>query len=346
VAVLLAGGVLLGFAALVIDVGQIYAEREELVTGADAAALAIGRACSNDRPECANESAILSLASSYANANASDGVSNVLEVCGDLPGRLSPCTAGPANLTRCLGTAPPGSTAFVEVRLSTQVGDGLVLPPVFAQTLVGNEGYDGAAVRACARVSWERINVFGLTVSTCEFADAPSPSGPPYGPGDEHVVQFQTDSYGRCGPGIPGRWDSASHAGYLDANGQCLTDVPGDGEMWGDEPPDLGPYEPPCGRAALDALINSGQPVWVPVHDAHRHVGSRTVYRVLSVAKFVVTGYYFGNDPDEQRRSVLTGALPCQSSPGRPHSCISGVFAGPSQPLHTIADDAIVKLIG
>jgi hypothetical protein len=347
VAVLLAGGVLLGFGALAIDVGFIYAEREELVTGSDAAALAVGRACANDRPECANEAAILALVSTYANANASDGLSNVVEVCGLLSGRLAPCTAMPANLARCLGAAPTDATEFVEVRLSTLLDGGrLALPPVFAQTLVGNEDFEGATVRACARVSWERINVLGLTVSTCERAGAPTPSGPPYGPAAEHTVNFQTGAQGRCGPGIPGHWDSASHAGYLDANGQCFTDVPDDGEMWGNEPPDVGRYAPPCGRAALDALIASGEPVWVPVHDAHRHVGSRTAYRVTSVAKFVLTGYYFGNDPDEQKHSVLTGALPCQSSPGQPHSCISGVFVGPSQPLHTIAAGAIVRLIG
>src|ERR1043165_3858879 len=45
VAILLGGGVLLGFAALVVDVGQLYAEREELQSGADAAALAVAKAC-------------------------------------------------------------------------------------------------------------------------------------------------------------------------------------------------------------------------------------------------------------------------------------------------------------
>jgi hypothetical protein len=347
VAVLLAGGVLLGFAALVIDVGLIYAEREELVTGADAAALAVGRACSNDRPECADEAAILNLVSNYANANASDGVSNVLEVCGQLPGRLTACTAAPNNLTRCLGGAPPDPTAYVEVRLSTQVGDGLVLPPAFAQTLTGNEGYDGTAVRACARVSWERIDVLGLTVSTCEFEDAPIPNGgPPYGADDEYVVQFLTGHHGGCAGAVgAGSWGHADHAGYLDANGACRTEVPEDAEMWGDEPISA-PYEPSCPKAALDALIASGRPVWVPVHDAHRHVGPRTAYRVVSVAKFVVTGYYFGDDPDEQKKSVLSDALPCESSPSQDRSCISGVFVGPSQPVYSLAGDAIVRLVG
>jgi hypothetical protein len=345
VAVLLAGGVLLGFAALVVDVGQIYAEREELLTGADAGALAVGRACSNDRPECANEAAILNLVSTYANANASDGVSNVLEVCGELPGKLPPCSLAPANLTRCLGEAP-ASAPFVEVRLSTQVGDALALPPAFAQAMLGNEGYDGAAVRACARVSWERIGVLGLTVSTCELADAPTPDGTSYGSDDEYVVQFLAGHHSDCsGVVAVAPWGHADHAGYLDASGACLTQVPEDAEMWGNEPISA-PYGPPCSTAALDALIASGQPVWVPVHDAHRHLGTRTAYRVVGVAKFVVTGYYFGDEPDEQKKSELADALPCESTPSQDRSCISGVFLGESHPLYNLAGDAIVRLVG
>jgi hypothetical protein len=345
VAVLLAGGVLLGFAALVIDVGFIYAEREELITGSDAAALAVGRACANDRPECADEPAILNLVSTYANANAGDGLANVMEVCGRLSGRLSPCGPMPANLTRCIGDEPPDPTEFVEVRLSTLLEGGrLALPPVFAQTMVGNADYDGTSVRACARVSWERVDVLGLTVSTCELDDAPIPAGAPFGPRDEYVVNFLTGAHGPCGA-VQFPWRRARHAGLLDADGQCRTNVPEDGEMGGPEPISA-PYRPSCSTSALDALIASGQPVWVPVHDAHLRFGSRGEYRVVSVAKFVVTGYYFGDRPSERRRSVLTGTLPCESTPTQDFSCISGVFVGQSQPLYSLAGDAIVKLVG
>jgi hypothetical protein len=347
VAVLLAGGVLLGFAAIVIDIGFIYAEREELVTGADAAALAVGRECANDRAKCSSEAEIVSLVSSYANANASDGAANVLEVCGRLPGRLGSCPAAPNNLTRCLGEAPPDPVRYVEVRLSTKLDDGrLLFPPMFSQTLAGGGAGAGTAVAACARVSWERINAIGLTVSTCELADAPTPDDPDYGPGDEHVVNFLDGHHGECDRVVGGGpWGHADHAGILDANSRCLTDVPDDAQAWGDEPIDP-PYRMRC-TSALNDLIATGQPVWVLVHDAHRHDGTRTAYRIVSVAKFVVTGYYFGDEPDEQRESRLTDSLPCEAI-GRDdeRSCISGVFVGESRPLYTIADDAIVRLIG
>ena len=45
IAVLIGGGVLLGMAALVVDVGQIYQNRAELQNGADAGALAVARQC-------------------------------------------------------------------------------------------------------------------------------------------------------------------------------------------------------------------------------------------------------------------------------------------------------------
>ena len=77
VAILLAGGVLLGFLALVVDVGQLYVEREELQTGADAAVLAVAKACATAAPACSSSSAVRALAQSYADANSADGRSRV-----------------------------------------------------------------------------------------------------------------------------------------------------------------------------------------------------------------------------------------------------------------------------
>src|SRR5262249_58805836 len=78
VAVLLGGGVLLGMAALVVDVGQIYQNRAELQNGADAGALAVARQCGLNN--CTNTT---TTALGYANSNSSgltghtDGVTNV-----------------------------------------------------------------------------------------------------------------------------------------------------------------------------------------------------------------------------------------------------------------------------
>jgi uncharacterized membrane protein len=56
--------------ALVVDVGQIYAERDELQRGADSAALAVAKAA-NSVPDCGHPRRVcVALLSAYANDNA------------------------------------------------------------------------------------------------------------------------------------------------------------------------------------------------------------------------------------------------------------------------------------
>src|SRR5215831_7392512 len=109
VTLLLAGGVLLGFMALVVDVGQIYGEREELQSGADAAAMGVGRACATRASDCATLDGLSAIAQHYANSNASDGISYVAVVCGRLPAVLPDCPSPATNLTACLGSPPPAN---------------------------------------------------------------------------------------------------------------------------------------------------------------------------------------------------------------------------------------------
>ena len=64
--------VLLGFAAIAVDVGMLYAERTQLRNGADAAALAIAQKCAKNVND-ADCSTTSTLARSLANSNAGDG---------------------------------------------------------------------------------------------------------------------------------------------------------------------------------------------------------------------------------------------------------------------------------
>lgn len=68
--------VLLGFAALAIDVGMLYQERAELQSGADAAVLAIAQDCATGRMDCATP---IDTAQALANANAKDDAAAVTE---------------------------------------------------------------------------------------------------------------------------------------------------------------------------------------------------------------------------------------------------------------------------
>ena len=106
VAVLLGFGVLLGSGALAVDVGRLHAEREQLQSGADAAALAVARNCVTAPSSCASQD---SVADTFASDNANDGAS-AATVCGTLTG-LSACGAAADNLTACIGS-PPSSCRY------------------------------------------------------------------------------------------------------------------------------------------------------------------------------------------------------------------------------------------
>ena len=153
VAVLLGFGVLLPVTALVIDVGSIYVESEELQSGADAAAMVVAQGCAAGKcvlaADITNERAV---ARSHASANAKDGHTAVTDICGNW-GSLPACTTqSTSQLSTCVGSKPTGN--YVEVRVATETSSGgTMLPPAFARSMVGNSTYKGTQVANCARVS-------------------------------------------------------------------------------------------------------------------------------------------------------------------------------------------------
>jgi hypothetical protein len=360
-AILLASGVLLGALALVVDVGRIYVERGELQNGADSAALAIARACAEDLPECGSKDAIEALAARYANLNAQDGHSAVDSVCGEVPGGLLPaCGAQPANLTGCLGEAPPDQ--YVEVHLSTLLGDGsTVLPPAFAQTLSGADA--GTTVGACARAAWgpADLTILAITISTCEFqedtlhgyANAGSLRST-----DERVIQFWTGAHHSCGLGP----DAPGPAGFLEGGGaNCRISMTADGWVGADTSARFVSFEPykraplACEQAIEQARADRAL-IYLPVHD--RIGGGGTSFHHVEVAPFMVTGYQFGcprscgmvsddrgpyNAVDYLERSYLTHADPC----GNPYyRCLAGAFVGEPIPVEALTGDNRIRLVG
>jgi len=339
VAILLAGGVLLGFMALVVDVGLIYVEREELQTGADAAVLAVAKACATDADQCTDSlvDGLVPLAQSYANANSPDGVSNVVDVCGRLPGVLLECGAPNSNRTDCLGSAPPEPAPYVEVRLGTELpGNRLVLPPVFAQAMAGNAGYDGAAVAACARATWvpgPDVPILAMTVSTCEFGEA-TENGTTFGL--EYAIRFLSGSFqGPC-PDPDDSFGAPREAAFLDGGGpNCERTMPADGVVNGEYVLSSTEPSPTCANR-LDQALAASEVVLIPVHDGVDHPSSGLVFRHIHLAPFVVTGYTLGPPPGTPPAGL------CASD----EWCISGLFVGSPVPLSGLAGDSIVKLIG
>jgi Flp pilus assembly protein TadG len=91
--------VLLGFGALAVDVGLLYAEKAQLQNGADAGALGIAQKCAKDTadPECSPTS---SLAKDLADKNSLDNLSNVQSVDLDLAAQKVTVTADPLEAGR------------------------------------------------------------------------------------------------------------------------------------------------------------------------------------------------------------------------------------------------------
>ena len=232
VAILIGAGVLFGMGALVVDVGQLYQNQAELQNGADAAALAIAKSC-------AEGSCTPSIATSYADANASNltgGTAYVTFVCGvNGTGTVGTGACGTGN-KHCAAN-PPTGTNYVDVETSTELANGShLLPPVFARTLAGNGNYQGTTVYSCSQAEWGVPvigNTVGITLGYCDWTEATSngttyASAPPYPPNPASlpvVIDFhdptgqETDS--NCPSGPAGQTASGNFGWTADPNSNC-----------------------------------------------------------------------------------------------------------------------------
>jgi Flp pilus assembly protein TadG len=376
VAILLASGVLLGFLALVVDVGRIYAERSTLQAGADAAALAIARDCAAASATC-DKDLVEAIAERYANANSPDGVTNVVTVCGDDNANvLTACPEPNANLTACLGE-PPDSDQWVEVRVSTELpGGGTLLPPMFAQAMAGNGGYEGADVGACARASWgPRLTILGLAISTCDYQNAMASQGGAFAPAPPYTVlpaeswEYRIDMYTpsnscRIFGGQPA-------AGFINgSDDQCEITTTSTGEVTATlftyVPLAVGPQ--PCEnriraawtRAQDSALDAKDVIIYIPLFDADHVDGTadNPTFHIVSVAPYVVTAFQFGPPAEafsppnvaqadrHRERSWIDNALPCLTEEVG-HRCLVGMFVGePTKVSALTGSNAVVRLVG
>ena len=307
VAILIGGGVLTGIGALVIDVGQIYQERSELQNGADAAALGVAKSC-------ALGTCIPAIASQLADANASNltgGTAAVDLVCGS--GSLGSCPASTGAITSC-PPAPPAGTNFVQVETSTLTASGsTLLPPVFARTLLGNSGYKGTNVRACAQAEWgapAAATVAALTISACDWGQATGQGtgfapAPPYSQGALPAPGFDQVL-------TPDGTGCAAFGWAADAIGNCTLPVSAQSFSGSAD----GLMSPACEQVLQNAQ-QSQQPILVPVYASFD--AAADTYSLQGFADFVVTGY---NLPGFQAEDWLDQANSCQG----PDYCLNGFF--------------------
>lgn len=207
---LISSGMLLAMLAVVVDIGRIHAEKQELQSGADAAAMALAQRCT-DIAAC--DVRLDGTADLLSDGNAKDGLSKVSQICGNGPG-LTACPAdATTNITDCAGGLPPAQN-FVQVRTQTEVaGNKTVLPPLLAHSVLGA---GGTSVGACARAAWgsprKMDNVLPYMVSRCMWnlatnngAKLIDPPAAGWAPDNamEGAVLFKSD---QCPSNSAGNW--------------------------------------------------------------------------------------------------------------------------------------------
>ena len=160
--------------ALVVDVGQIYVERGELQSSADAAALAVARACATNTTDCDDHvGGASALAERYANENSSDGVTHLEIVCGSAD-VLDPARRRRSNLTACLGepARAPATGSRCGSAPNCRATGSCCRPR--SPRRWSSPDYDGVSVGACARASWTEplnVTILELAMSTCDYDD-------------------------------------------------------------------------------------------------------------------------------------------------------------------------------
>ena len=249
---------LLGFVAIAVDVGALYAERAQLQNGADAAALAIAKDCQDG--VCTDPAGAAAL---YTNGNANDGAANVL--------------------APTISMADKTVTVIDSTRVASTNAGAISHP--FARFI----GVDSTTVGAAATAQWGGPGsgkVLALALSWCEFQESLATSG-------NHVtVRTDTNKICKHTPSeevIPGGF------GWLDNSSACMATInlslnlDANKQLWVGSDPG-GSVSTDC-KSKLESL--KGTTVLVPIYDRVRGTGTNAEYRIFAFAGFTITGWNF-----------------------------------------------------
>ncbi|WP_104172060.1 pilus assembly protein TadG-related protein [Arthrobacter sp. Y81] len=258
--------VLLGFGAIAVDVGMLYAERTQLRNGADAAALAIAQKCAKNAADtdCSIDSA---LARSFANSNANDGLSNIKSTMLDKATRTVTVTAGAQEK----GRTPNEVSLF------------------FARVL----GMNSTEVNAPSTVVWgspeKGTTPFPITVSVCQVRDS------------TNIMQL-LQLHGKnanvdCNYGPSGAFVQGGFGGLKQDANTCGAFIDIAKSTAGG---DTGNNAPPHCEDTLNswaADMNAGKDVIVllPIFNTVTGTGTNAVYGLTTFAAFKIAGWKVGN---------------------------------------------------
>ena len=378
VAALFFSGLMLGCAALTVDVGSISAERRQLQNGADAVALAAATMCVKDGScPSATDPGLTTLADDNAQDDATKiaRVDGGTPVCGVGPG-LPECPTVSGDLGDCVDpdSGPlPGPYLRVYTQTESKAKDSTILPYFFGEAVVGG---DGTTQQTCATATWGTPGSMSATIpftfSACEWTEAthgdpadPStgvyPSAPPYPPypgsSFETVIKLNNinDAASECetwnGHDVPGGF------GWLDDGGAGTCQVPTTSGDW--KHIQTGSAPPNGCINVLSNMVTSGKRIlYIPVYDCMADhdmgdvapvegqdcypstaTGQHVWYHLAGYAKFYLTGYVLAGGTS---KSVITGTQPCTSS----QKCLSGFFLKGLVPQAEISTDPTTPSFG
>ncbi|WP_427016405.1 TadE/TadG family type IV pilus assembly protein [Pseudarthrobacter sp. P1] len=274
---------LLGFGAISVDIGMMYAERGQLQNGADAAALAVANNCA--KGSCGDYQAT---AGALANSNANDGAAKTNSVTFPQPGSVEVVTSSKDD----------AGNDFIRLAFANIFG--------ISTTNIGAE----------ATASWGGPSAgpaaFPLTFSDCQFVLS----------GEVQLLQsHKTDEGHECKRGTSGQILPGGF-GWLDQDpGKCQASI-NINAYGGTVGGDTGNNPPSNCDDVLNgwkAKIEAGQPaiVLLPVYDQADGNGSNATFHIRGFSAFQVMGWKFSggdNSPPLSFRNSGNASNNCTRS--------------------------------
>lgn len=259
---------LLGFAALAVDVGMLFAERTQLRNGSDAAAIAVAQKCAKDLadPQCSTSS---TLARGLASSNAGDGLSNIASLALDTAARTVTVTAGSQEA----GKEPNKVSLF------------------FARAL----GVNTTEVSAASTATWgspkSGPTAFPVAFSICQVKNHVDGTLQRL---QNHGSNANDDClYGPSGAAVEGGF------GWLTSDpGICGALIDLAVAEGGSDPGNSAPGSCQATLTNWASEISAGRDVvvFLPVFDRVTGTGAGAIYGLVSFAAFKVKGWSFSGD--------------------------------------------------
>jgi Flp pilus assembly protein TadG len=285
VAVLLAGGVLMGFLALSLDVGQVLVEKRQLQNSADAAAVSLAQSCAKSNCVAGADS----LANLVDN-NANDKVSGIQAQCSaNMPGSTLPACGTSSGTWADCSPLPPALAAmtglpYVEVRTRTQTANGAGRDNSMRNWIAGLNGNSttiaaGACARAAVGTPAEVQSELPVTFSACDWQHATG--GTTGGGGGSYYpspVYNGSNTVGYGGAGQP-PWPTAAATPPAQIQGQeviLLAQNPPGGATLPTGCPNWSGHALPGGFGILETTSDPCVFVEYPFHWMHTDTGNQT----------------------------------------------------------------------